>query len=150
MKNDAKAAPAQSLLCGLYSPFTLQSGEVKKAWPRIEPFLNVIGNNLWPNEVVLEELKAAKAQLWGFFDVSGTISGIVITRFGAIGNRKAGTVWIASGRPMEAGIELLERCITPWFIEQGCDLIEVNGRKGWGRALEGYREVSRVFVKELR
>lgn len=33
--------------------------------------------------------------------------------------------------------------------EHGCDAIEIEGRKGWERVLDGFHETSRTLTKEL-
>lgn len=86
--------------------------------------------------------------MWGI-QKDGKATAIVVTALGKIGETPTGLVWIASGHELENGLSMLEKHIEPWFREKGCKLIEINGRKGWGRMLPEYRELSRVFVKEL-
>ena len=54
-----------------------------------------------------------------------------------------------SGRTLDsacrASIELIEK----FAKDKGCSKIIVSGRRGWGRALPGFKEVARVFSRDI-
>ena len=56
-------------------------------------------------------------------------------------------IWLAEGDINEL-LELHER-IVEWARAEGCNRIRVGGRRGWGRVLEGYHEISTVFERSL-
>lgn len=36
-----------------------------------------------------------------------------------------------------------------WALEEGCEVVEINGRAGWRKVLPEYAEAYRTFVKEI-
>jgi hypothetical protein len=122
--------------------FTLKSYEIEDSWAEIEPFLE-FGCIEWTPEFVKEELMAARAQLWCLGD---PIRGIVITQILNTPHRW-GLLWIASGKGLEEGMQMLLEHIEPWLWKQGCEFIQIAGRRGW-KVLPGYkpRKVE-MFVK---
>ena len=129
--------------------FTLQSGEIDAEWRWIEPFLSRVPRYDFELEEVRADLSAGKAQLWGAHDGSQVL-GIWLTRIENTPSKRFGVLWIAAGEPLEAGLELYLKHTEPWLKEQGCELVRIEGRKGWGAVLPGYEERARVFVKEFR
>lgn len=121
--------------------FTIQSQRIDEDWPLVEPFLFDFWE--WTKEDVKEQLKTQQAQLWGIADYTG-IKGILITKL----MPPVGLLWIASGKGLEPGMKLLET-VENWMREKGCTDVKIEGRRGWGRVLEGYEEKATVFVKRL-
>lgn len=127
--------------------FTLQSSEIEAEWPWVEKFLARVPRYDWTEQEVKADLVAGKAQLWGA--IEGTrVLGIWITRIENSPTR-FGVLWIASGEPLEVGLALYAKYTEPWFKEMGCEYVKIDGRKGWGRVLTEYREVARVFLRDL-
>lgn len=63
------------------------------------------------------------------------------------GDKKVMLYYLAGGdlnelREMTKSIERLAK-------QMGCSKVLINGRAGWGKALGGYKERTRVFEKEL-
>jgi hypothetical protein len=56
-------------------------------------------------------------------------------------------IWLAEG-DIRSLLELHET-ILEWAKAEGCNRIRVGGRRGWGRVLEGYHEISAVFERSL-
>lgn len=121
--------------------FTLQSHEIAAHWHLIEPFL--FDHYEWTPEQVRTELEGARAQLWCIG--KNSIEGIIVTQL----QGPIGLLWIASGRGLDEGKELLEH-IERWMKERGVRDIKIEGRRGWGRVLEGYEEKATVFMKRLQ
>lgn len=46
--------------------------------------------------------------------------------------------WVGHIKPIER-----------WAKSQGCNEMEIVGRKGWGRVLEGYKEIKTILGKPL-
>jgi hypothetical protein len=123
--------------------FTLRSNEIEDSWDEIRPFLN-FGSIEWTPEYVKSELVAARAQLWCLG--GERIRGIVITQI-LNTPHKWGLLWIASGRGLKEGMDMLLEHIEPWLWAQGCEFIQIAGRKGW-KVLPGYKPTGvEMFVK---
>lgn len=87
------------------------------------------------------EILAGRAQLW----VLG--SSAVVTQVSEFPRRRTLRIWLAGG-------DLGEIAQSTGYLEEvaesmGCDRIEVDGRKGWGSILTGFKETRRTFIKEL-
>lgn len=54
---------------------------------------------------------------------------------------------LAGGNLLE--LQKLELKMTKWAKDQGLDGTLIIGRKGWGRVLPGYSEMSTVYIKEF-
>jgi hypothetical protein len=122
--------------------FTFQNHEIESHWDEIEPFLE-FGCIEWTPEFVKQELMAARAQLWCIGETG--IEGIVITRINK-SPHTWGLIWIASGRGLKEGMQMLIEHIEPWLWAMGCEFIQIVGRDGW-KVLPGYKPGPRVFVK---
>jgi hypothetical protein len=123
--------------------FTLQSHEIEDSWDEIKPLLN-FGCIEWTPEFVKQELIAARAQLWCIGDER--IRGIVITQIMNTPHTW-GLLWIASGRGLKEGMQMLLDHIEPWLWSRGCEFIQIAGRTGW-KVLPGYKPTGvEMFVK---
>lgn len=121
----------------------IASDQIEKHWSEIEPFLQ-FGSIEWTPEYVKEELMAARAQLFCIADER--IRGIVITQI-ITRPHKWGLLWIASGSGLKEGMQMLLEVIEPWLWEQGCEFIQIVGRRGW-KVLPGYQPRNvEMFVK---
>lgn len=123
--------------------FTLKSHEIAAHWHLIEPFL--FEHYEWTPEKVRAQLESAKAQLWGLIDANG-IRGVVITQT----NLSIGLIWIASGKGLDGEAMQLLADIEAWMKERGCTDVKIEGRRGWGRVLDGYEEKATIFMKRLQ
>ena len=127
--------------------FTLQSKEINSNWHWIEPFLERVRDAPWNVLDVRLALVRKEAQLWVL--ASDVPLGIVITRLGKCGDTQTGLVWIAAGEQLADGLDMYHEHIEPWFIEKGCDLVEIIGRKGWKAAFPDFEEKAVVLVKRF-
>lgn len=125
--------------------FVVPRDQIAIAWPEIERCISRVENRSWELEDVVGELLAGRAQAWGLRDQQ--ILGFWITRIESTYAHKFGLVWIAAGDALTEGLKLYREVIEPWFWDQGCEWIEINGRKGWRRVLPDYEETSVVLVK---
>lgn len=89
-----------------------------------------------------------KAVLWGLRD-GIQITAIWITRIEQNAEHKWGVVWIAAGADLQRGLNEFTRFTEPYFRENGCEFIEVIGRKGWQKVLREYREQGVRLIKRL-
>ncbi len=55
--------------------------------------------------------------------------------------------WLAGGDLAE--LVQCEALIVKWAKELGCSRVSIVGRRGWKKALSGYREMATIFSKEI-
>lgn len=125
--------------------FVVPRSQIAAAWLEIERCISRVEHRDWTVEDVRKELEAGRAQAWGLRDES--VLGFWITRIENTYSHKFGLVWIVAGDGLHEGLPFYRKYIEPWFWEQGCEWIELNGRKGWKRVLEDYEERAVVLVK---
>ena len=90
---------------------------------------------------VWSKIEQGHAQLWPL------PNSVLITTIDVYPKRKALHWWIAGGDLKE--IQENEPRVNEWAKRMGCDIAMIGGRKGWLRAVPGYREVQTVMVKDL-
>jgi hypothetical protein len=128
--------------------FCVRRHEVPQAWPEIERCICRVKGVPWSLSDVRGFLEAGKALAWGLRDERGVL-GFWITRIEGGYAAKYGLVWICAGASIELGLPKYFEIIEPWFWAQGCEWIEINGRKGWKRVMPGYDEVA-VTLRKYR
>lgn len=122
--------------------FTLQSHQIAQRWNEIEPFL--FEHDDWTPADVRAQLESEHAQLWVLQD-GDSIRGIVITKL----KDQLGVLWIASGKGLDSEAMQMLSAIEAWMTERGVRQVRIEGRRGWGRVLNGYEEKATVFSKRL-
>lgn len=90
---------------------------------------------------VLQAVMSGKAQ---FFPLKKSA---IITEIVDYPQKTMCRIWLAGGK-LEELMEA-EKMVTQWAKEQGCDGMEIVGRKGWSRTLSDYRESSVVLTKDF-
>ena len=90
---------------------------------------------------VLDLVISGHAQLWANEGAAG-VTQLVPTPIANICR-----YWLGGGE-MDA-LKALDEPIEAWAREQGCTRIEIQGRRGWERALRGYRHRGVVLTREL-
>lgn len=130
--------------------FALLSSQIDDWWPVIRPLIERCEGQQfeWSSNLVRVKLKEAEAQFWGVKEGDHVIGGFV-TQLERGAGGLIGRVWIASGDLKDNGMEVFRNVIEPWFIENGCDLITFEGRKGWQKVLPDYEVQSIKMVKRL-
>lgn len=116
------------------------------AWPEIAASIARIKDAAWSLEDVRRSLLDARAQAWGMRSADEVL-GFWITRIDNTYTRKYGLVWITAGDGLDVGLQAYRDVIEPWFWSQGCEWIEVQGRKGWKRVLPDYEEIAVILRK---
>lgn len=127
------------------------SWQVTQWWPLIVHHVErwVEHDGTWSTREVLDELEAARAQLWCFID--GDIVGIWVTRVESTDRCKWGVVWGCAGDlgPYRSRAVELFASIEEWFRSLGCEFVEWSGREGWARVLCDYKKHAIVLRKKL-
>ena len=91
---------------------------------------------------VLHYAYTGKWQVW-----AGERS-VAFTRVAQYPQHSACILILAGGDLSE--MKRLEPEVCAWAKRQGCKYVEIYGRKGWNKALDGYDEQSRVLRKVLK
>ena len=92
-------------------------------------------------EDVLRYVSEGKWMLWH------TDNSVAFTKIAHHAKHTACIVILCAGDLDE--IRELEPSMCRWAKSNGCKYLTVHGRRGWGRALEGFREQSTSFRKAL-
>ena len=123
--------------------FVVPRDQVDVAWPEIEKHIARI--EVDPRDVYAD-LKECRAQAWGLR--SDRVLGFWLTRIENTAHHRYGLVWLCAGDLIEAGlIHMYQFHVEPWFWSEGCEWIEIHGRKGWQRLLPEYEAKTVKLVK---
>lgn len=99
---------------------------------------------------VWSELVQGNAQLWPLWKGRETQvkRSAMVTRIEIYpSGRKAVLGWLAGGEMDEC--RTMQGWVEDWARAMGCERFEIIGRRGWLRALEGFRESQVVLTKDL-
>ena len=113
-------------------------------WDNCAPFIKAAlthANGTHSLADVLLLIAEGKAQFWPFEDAA------IVTEIVRYPQRTILRFWLAGGKLetlLEAEPEVIE-----WSKKWGCDGVEIIGRRGWNRALNGYKSNSTIMVKDL-
>jgi hypothetical protein len=126
--------------------FVVPRDQVAYAWPEIASHISRIKDAEWTLGDIRRSLDEGFAQAWGM-RTAERVLGFWITRIDNTYTHTYGLVWILAGEGIEAGLAAYRQFIEPWFWSQGCEWIEIHGRKGWKRALPDYEERAVILRK---
>jgi hypothetical protein len=97
---------------------------------------------------VLDSILAQDAYLWACVDGHELCSAHVTSVYRCPTGQRRLRFSLTGGHDLaEMAREIAN--IEDWARTNGAEAAEIVGRKGWGRVLEGYREMSSTFIKEL-
>ncbi len=117
-------------------------------WDDIEPLLSGVDGDFFVDDV-RDYLETSKAQLWAYEEDG--IRALLVTRIEArtLGEQERYLLlWICSGEEMDKWKDYLP-VIEAWAESEGCDSVEICGRRGWLKHLDGFHEEHVVFRKQL-
>ena len=113
-------------------------------WDRCEPFIEAAltyAHGTHSTNDVLKLVIKGDAQFWPYFDAA------IVTEIIRYPQKIVLRFWLAGGN-LDTLIEA-EPEIIKWSRRWGCEGVEIFGRKGWVRALEGYEPTSTIMVKDI-
>ena len=113
-------------------------------WAKVKDLLNQAmeySDGLSSIDDVKDMLDENRGDLW-----VGEKSAIV-TQLLQVRDKKALLYYLAGGDLIE--LKEMTKHIESLAKDVGCSKVLINGRAGWGKALGGYKERTRVFEKEL-
>ena len=85
---------------------------------------------------VYDKLTNDIAQLWVAMEENEIVAAFV-TEITAYGQKKMLTVHFAGGSKMMEWLDEIDSIFRRWALDNGCSGVELTGRKGWVKALEG-------------
>jgi hypothetical protein len=119
---------------------------VKAAWAASKPFIERAvkrADGCFDIDHVWAEIEAGKAQLWP------GVHGAIVTRIEVHpSGKKVVLFWLAGGDDLKE-MASQEQAIEKWAKGMGCTGSEIIGRRGWLKALPGYREASTLLTKDF-
>lgn len=126
---------------------------VSKAWPLAAPLLEKAVNRT--EKVTLSGLResmiSGDMQLWLVYD---TASNSVLAACGTelatyVSGFKTARLLLLGGLDLDRWAFFLAN-FEKWAKEEGCDAVEMVGRKGWGKMFPDYEPIEHWFAKEIR
>ena len=110
-------------------------------WDELKHTLEPALDGSYTLEDVWHEIKAGRAAFWPFPNSA------VVTQVCEFPQRRVLRIWLAGGR-----LDELERAfgfMDELADELGCQAIEIDGRKGWGKVLKDFEAKRVVYTKEV-
>ena len=136
---------AETVLSGV------SSASVPKIWPHVEKFIKKAceysRGQITP-AAVYAELLQGDAQLWVASSEQRGIESGVITKITDNTLRRICTIEALGGNSHQRWMSHLHT-IEEWASAQGCNAVQVNGRRGWAKMLRDYKLTSITLEKEL-
>lgn len=113
-------------------------------WQHCAPFIGAAleyAHNSHTLSDVLDAVVKGDAQFWHANDAA------MITEIIEYPQRRTLRFWLAGGDLVT--LKHLEQEAINWSKGWNCTACEIIGRRGWGRALNGYEEAATIFVKDF-
>ena len=110
-------------------------------WEEKKHLLKLALDGCYTLEDVWDEIENNRAQFWPMPNSA------VVTQVLEFPRKRVLRIWLAGGELHE-----LRRAIAhaeEYALHRGCTEVEIDGRKGWARALNGFTETRRVLTKEV-
>lgn len=130
--------------------FTVQSHEVGEYRTHIEPLLRVMErrNDQLTVDDVFAQAQSGAAQIWGYA-VDGEVRAVAVTKLYEMARGRLCSIWVCVGFDVMGIFEGAHAEIERWAQSMGCYAMEIVGRKGWSRLLDGYEFKAAVYEKPL-
>lgn len=131
--------------------FTAHPKTLSELWPHALPHLKRFAEEtlLIDPEQLYKDILENQKQLWMFED-DGKVILAVVTEIWRAQLGQICTIKIAAGT---CGHDVLRGVcdeIENWARNEGCVGIEICGRKGWSRVLDGFKQTGVILEKDLR
>lgn len=128
-----------------HSP-TLLSGEnrIDEHWRRCRPYIEDALEYASGSHTIDDVAVAIAENKAQFFPLSRSA---IVTEIVDYPKKTMCRIWLAGGDLEE--LTQAEVALSAWAKTQGCDGIEIIGRRGWSRTLKDYRESAVVLMKDF-
>lgn len=128
---------------------TVPPARARDFWPHISQHIEAALDYGWNTpEEVLALIENAQAQCWFAFD-GDKVWGVWVTRIEQSSRGRFCLVWLAGGEKSNQWIPLVTEHTEKWAREQGCENMQIVGRKGWVKKMPDYKWTAVVLRKEL-
>lgn len=114
--------------------------QFEQLWPLLEPAAARVGT--FGKEYVWGEIESGRSRLIWTEDTA-----LVFTVKPTPDGRKCLYCWLTGGK-LDGARNLLDQA-EEWARQHGCVISAMDCRRGFGRTLPGYREISVTLMKEL-
>jgi|TARA_Y100001951_G_C11162351_1_gene195484 hypothetical protein len=115
------------------------AGLVDTCWDEVAPMLERAtdrSGGRYSIEDVYNKIVNEIAHLWVALEGKEIVAAFV-TEITAYGQKKMLTVQFAGGSKMIEWVGEIDSIFRRWALDNGCSGVELTGRKGWVKALEG-------------
>lgn len=127
----------------------IPSKEARKLWPRVRPLLKRATDRASSAHAVddlLEAIEDQRMQLWVVWN--GDYQAVGVTQICIYPKHKVLQMLYLGGSDLRDWFHV-ERDLVEFARSEGCDCIEMHGRKGWAKVLPGYEETHVILRKVL-
>lgn len=125
------------------------AGQLEAHWhvvlPHIERALESGAGDYKPADV-FREIKARDAQLWVWAE-KDRVKAACVTKVIQYPQKKVCLIMLGAGDGLKQWRD--DGTIEAWARGNGCTELEIYGRRGWGRALDGWDEIHTHFRKVI-
>lgn len=131
--------------------FTVQSCDVVECRPYLEPLVREIESrsDFISADDVFRQAEMAQAQLWAYAE-KGKAVAVIATRIYEMERGRVCLIWVAVGPGALDVLLAMHDEIEAWAASIGCVAMEIVGRDGWTKKLDGYHKSAVVYEKRLQ
>jgi hypothetical protein len=97
---------------------------------------------------VLDEVIRGRSTLWYIRDPQDTVVGIVTTQLKQYPQKTIGLIHLLGGTDIHKWVHTIET-LEAWATSNGCESMEIQGRRGWLKLLPDYKEQRVFMTKQL-
>ena len=116
-------------------------------WNEVEPLLKKALDDTYTARDILDGLVKNSFQL--FISWEDKVESAVITEVVEYPQKKICRYFLAGGSNMDNWLEPIQETIEKFAKHNLCNSVEVAGRKGWSKKLNGYEQKIYLFSKEI-
>lgn len=130
--------------------FPILPDQVERAAPHLLHLLQELESEtvLAKAADVIAKAKSGDVQLWTYHDGTRFV-GVVATRIFEDAVGKVFNAWLCYGQDCKELLSECEGVLARFAADMGCYDMEIVGRRGWLRVLDGYEEKAVVMHKLL-
>lgn len=139
-----------------YQTSTLDADTYERLWPQIERQLDLVPH-IWQDYFTKEYLRTVALHKEVYAWCTGQVDGDDITAriiiYGRFIETPAGRglqFFLALGNDLDRCLPALQASFEKVARDMGVDFVEVYGRPGWVRKLEGFRQTGVILTRRLQ
>ena len=117
-------------------------------WDQVEPFIKKALDDTYRPQDILDGLILNKFQLFISYE-NKKVESAVITEVVDYPRKRILRYVLAGGNNMSNWLESIQKTIERFAINNHCQAVEVAGRKGWLRKLQGFKQKIYLMSKQL-